>query len=228
MNDLPTELWAACAAAFSLGAAHALEVDHMVAVSAFVGGNPKLRPAIGFGVRWGVGHAAIVLIAGGLLAWSGITIPLATETWLEGLVGIALVAVGLWTWRNARRLHVHVPGDHGDHGHLHAHPASARHEHVHAHPHFSTMVGAVHGLAGTAPIVALVPVTLLPTLGSALLYLLSFGLGTIVGMGTYAGLAAFAVGRAAQSLRFARSLAFATSLLSVAVGAWWLARLAWD
>src|SRR6185503_1994191 len=110
----------------------------------------------------------------------------------------------------------------------HAHTESAHHDHAHAHPHFSTLVGAIHGLAGTAPIVALVPVTLLPTLGAALLYLLAFGLGTIAGMGTYAGLAAFAVGRAAQSLRLARSLAFATSLLSVAVGAWWLARLAWD
>src|SRR6267143_2383690 len=129
------ELWAAYAAAFALGTAHALEVDHMVAVSAFVGGNPRLVPAIGFGVRWGVGHSAVVLIAGGLLAWSGLTVPASAQPWLEAGVGLALVGVGLWAWFNAPRLHVHDPGHHGGHGHLHAHQAGqADHEHRHPHP----------------------------------------------------------------------------------------------
>src|SRR3989304_4730310 len=43
------ELWAAYAAAFALGAGHALEVDHMVAVTVFVGGRPRLGAAGGGG-----------------------------------------------------------------------------------------------------------------------------------------------------------------------------------
>lgn len=228
-----SELWAAYAAAFVLGTVHALEVDHMVAVSAFVGGNPRLRSAVGFGVRWGVGHAAVVLVAGGLLAASGIRVPDSAQSWLEAGVGLALIGVGVWAWRKARRLHLHGPEEHGGHGHLHTHGAGhAHHHHDHAsngeaprHAHLSTLVGAVHGLAGSAPVVALVPVTLMPNLGAALGYLLAFGIGTILGMGTYAMVAALAVGRAAESVRLARALAFGTASLSIAVGVWWLLRV---
>lgn len=223
------EIWAAYAAAIVLGAAHALEVDHMVAVSAFIGGNPRLAPAVGFGVRWGIGHSVAVFVVGGLLAWSGLTLPDSAQRWLELAVGLALVGVGAWAWFNARRLHVHAPAEHGSHGHLHAHvPGVTAHHHnpEHGHAHMLTLMGAVHGLAGTAPVVALVPVTLLPSVGAALGYLLAFGIGTTVGMGAYAGLASLAVGRAAaSSLRLARSLAYGTALLSMAVGLWWLVRV---
>lgn len=222
------EIWAAYAAAFALGTAHALEVDHMVAVGAFVGGNPRLAPAIGFGIRWGVGHSVAVLAAGALLAWSGITVPASAQQWLEAGVGLALVGVGAWAWLNARRLHVHVPAEHGSHGHLHAHVPGVTDQHhapEHRHAQLLTLIGAVHGLAGTAPVVALVPVTLMPSVGAAVGYLLAFGIGTILGMGAYAGLASLAVGRAASSLRFARALAYGTSLMSVGVGLWWLFRL---
>ncbi|MBI4421823.1 MAG: hypothetical protein HY560_13450 [Gemmatimonadetes bacterium] len=234
------ELWAAYATALTLGATHALEVDHMVAVSAFVGGNPRLGPAIGFGVRWGLGHATVVLLAGALLAWSGLEVPPPAQRWAEIAVGLALLGVGTWAWRNARRLHVHNPERHGGHAHLHAHAAAGNpHEHEHRHrgprlpaaqrhAHVSTLVGAVHGLAGTAPVVALIPVTLLPGLGAALGYLAAFGVGTTVGMGAYAALAALAVSHAASSLRVARLAAFGTAAASTAVGLWWLVSTASD
>ena len=226
--------WAAYATALTLGAAHALEVDHMVAVSAFVGGDPRLGSAVSFGVRWGVVHALVVLVVGSLLAGSGVTIPPPAQRWAEIGVGLALIGVGAWAWRNARRLHVHGPERHGGHAHLHAHSSIDNpHQHAHGHRrpegdpprrhgHGSTLVGAVHGLAGTAPVVALIPVTLMPSLGAALLYLFAFGLGTTIGMGAYAGLAALAVSRAASSLRLARLVAFGTATASGAVGLWWL------
>ncbi len=213
--------WAAYATALTLGATHALEVDHMVAVSAFVGGNPRLAPAISFGVRWGVGHSLVVLLVGGLLGWSWIIVPGPAQRWAEVGVGLALIGVGVWAWHNARRLHVHDPERHGGHAHLHAHPSVDNpHEHEprrhegdsqRRHAHLSTLVGAVHGLAGTAPVVALVPVTLMPSFGAAVGYLLAFGLGTTAGMGAYAALAALAVSRAASSHRLARVVAFGTA-----------------
>jgi ABC-type nickel/cobalt efflux system permease component RcnA len=219
-------------AAVALGAAHALEVDHMVAVSAFVGQQPRVGAATMFGVRWGIGHALVVLIVGGLLAWSNIGIPRGVDEWMELAVGLMLVALGAWVIHSARRLHFHKPSRHGGHAHLHAHsPEHHPHSHAHADPtkrhrHLSTIVGAMHGLAGTAPIVALIPVTLLPGTWSAVGYLVAFGMGTVLAMGIYAALAALAAQRAASSLKAARRVAVFTGVTSVVVGIWWILRAA--
>jgi len=225
-------LWASYAAAIALGAAHAIEVDHMVAVTAFVGGQPRVAAAAGFGLRWGLGHAGVVFVAGGLLAAARVRVPDPLMRWAELGVGLTLVALGLWAARRAARFHVHPPHDHGDHAHLHAH-GEATHPHGHQHHparpsarhrHLSTLVGAVHGLAGTAPIVALIPVALMPDLTAALAYLAAFGAGTAAAMAAYAALAALAVRRMASRPRGARILAFGTAGASAAVGLWWIAR----
>ena len=116
------QVWALYLTALALGAGHALEVDHMVAVTAFVGGRPHLGTAVGFGVRWGVGHSLAVLVAGTALALSGLHIPPGGQDWAELGVGVMLVALGVWAANAARRLHVHLPQDHAGHAHLHAHP----------------------------------------------------------------------------------------------------------
>jgi hypothetical protein len=220
----------------------------MVAVTAFVGGNPRLGPAASFGIRWGFGHALAVLVAGTVLAWSRLTIPVSVQHWAEAAVGLALIGVGLWAWSNARRLHLHDPQHHGGHAHLHTHLAGAElHEHLHAssesahshpgqprshgpadprHAHISTLVGAVHGLSGTAPVVALIPVTLMPSFAAAVGYLLAFGIGTTASMGVYAALAALAMSRAGTSVKLARIVAYATAAASLVVGVWWLVRSA--
>jgi hypothetical protein len=206
----------------------------MVAVTVFVGGQPWVTTAAGFGLRWGLGHAGVVFIVGGILAWTRVRVPDPLTHWAELLVGLTLVALGGWAALRAARLHLHRPGGHGDHAHLHAHPATAQaHEHGHLHHahgatvrhrHLSTLVGAVHGLAGTAPVVALIPVALMPSPSAALAYLGAFGAGTTVAMAAYAALAALAAGRAAGSPRGARLLAFGTAGASAAVGLFWIAR----
>lgn len=226
------ELWAAYATAFALGAGHALEVDHMVAVSAFVGGRPRLGAAMGFGARWAIGHSVVVLLVGGALALMGVRVPAAAHEWAELLVGVTLVALGVWASRAARRLHVHLPHDHAGHAHLHTHPpGSAPHAHEHRppadpgrrHRHLSTVVGAVHGLAGTVPVIALIPVTLMTSKTAAIAYLGVFSAGTILAMSGYAALAAAAVRRVAASARVARAVAFGTAAASFLVGLWWIA-----
>ncbi|UCG76294.1 MAG: hypothetical protein JSV95_03045 [Gemmatimonadota bacterium] len=230
----------------------------MVAVTVFVGQAPRAGKATLFGVRWGVGHAVAVLVAGGALAWSGLGVPAGAEVWAELGVGAMLVALGVWSLRAAHRLHLHRPQEHGGHAHLHAHradrhphhhaprpdseqaseeppgrPGGRGHEHAHRrgqrksrHGHLSTLVGAAHGLAGTAPVVALIPITLLPGLWPALGYLAAFGAGTILAMGLYAGLAALAARRASSSIRLARGIGLATGVASLAVGIWWIVRAA--
>ncbi|MGD2136426.1 MAG: sulfite exporter TauE/SafE family protein [Gemmatimonadales bacterium] len=223
-------LWHAYTAAFALGAAHAVEVDHMVAVTAFVGNRPRVEAAVGFGVLWGIGHSAVVLVVGGALVISGVTVPDAATGWAELGVGVMLVGLGIWALSAARRLHLHEPHAHGGHAHLHQH-GPHRHPHSHAHTdplrrhrHLSTLVGALHGLAGTAPVVALVPVTLMSGTWPALGYLMAFGVGTVLAMGVYSVLAAIAAARAASSVRVARGVAAVTALASFGVGIWWIVR----
>ena len=229
-----TDTWMALSAAFALGATHALEVDHMVAVTAFIGAKPRIGPALSFGIRWGLGHAVVVFAAGGLLVLTGVSVPGRVTGWAELGVGVMLIAVGVWAHLATRRLHVHTPHDHGGHAHLHSHSARQHpHNHSHvdpikSHRHLSTLVGAVHGLAGTAPVVALIPVTLMPNAWAALGYLAAFGVGTIVAMGFYSLLAAVAAARAAPSVKVARAVAGLTAGASIAVGVWWIFRAVSD
>ena len=222
-------LVAAYAAALALGATHALEVDHMVAVNAFVGNRPRVRAAVGFGVRWALGHGAVVLLVGVAIAATGVHIDESLMAWAEIGVGVVLVALGAWALRTAQRLHVHTPAEHGGHAHVHAHAPSA-HPHHHRdggigrHRHLSTLVGAAHGLAGAAPVVALMPVTMVEGFWAAIGYLAAFGAGTALAMGTYAGLAAAALERLGSSVRAARGIARTTAVASIVVGGWWIAR----
>lgn len=231
--------------AFLLGLIHAIEVDHMIAVTAFVSTRPALRAAAGFGARWGLGHSLAVLAAGGLLLATGLRWPAGYDAIGEGLVGVMLVAVGLWAMRRARKLHLHPPEEHGDHLHLHVH-GHAKAGHVHAHHHAPlppdfptsqthhhpapaargiTLVGMLHGLAGTSAVVALVPVTLMDRTTVGLGYLLAFGAGTMLAMTGYAVLAAVAMRQATEaSVRLGQKLGAFVGVGSVVVGAWWIVR----
>ena len=191
--------------AFVLGFLHAVELDHMVAVTAFVSRRPALLTALGFGLRWGLGHSIAVLAAGAILLATGLRWSPAMQPILEGAVGAALVAVGLWSLRAASNLHLHAPPEHGegDHG--------------------ITAVGLLHGLAGTSAVVALVPVTLLPGAGLGIAYLASFGVGVTLGMVVFAAIAAYAMRRTAgRSLRWGRRVASGVAMASLVVGLWWL------
>jgi sulfite exporter TauE/SafE len=147
--------------------------------------------------------------------------------------------------RRARKLHLHPPEEHGDHLHLHAHGhAKAGHVHAHRHPPLLpdfptsqphhhpapaargiTLVGMLHGIAGTSSVVALVPVTLMDRTAVGLGYLLAFGAGTMLAMTGYAVLAAVAMREATEaSVRLGQKLGAFVGVGSVIVGAWWVVR----
>jgi len=230
------------ATAFMLGFLHALEVDHMIAVTTFVTGRPALLSAVRFGLRWGIGHSAAVMVIGTVLLVTGVRWPAQYDTLGEGLVGIMLIGLGSWALRSSRALHLHPPEQHGDHAHLHAHrPPHAGdghehphrdqhvhhdgHEHRHQHGHGVTLVGLLHGLAGSGAAVALLPVTLIGRLDLGLIYLLVFGTGVTLGMVGYAMVAAFAIKRAAgRSVAAGQRLTRTVGALGVLVGAWWVWR----
>lgn len=219
-------------AALILGAVHALEVDHMVAVTVFTGLKPRMSAAARYGARWGLGHGLVVVLVGGLLAFLNVQLAERYFSWGELLVGVALIALGLWALKVRRQFHAHRPLEHDHHheslhGHLHAHPSQAAHHHNHIHnprrhhQHLPTAMGALHGLAGSAPVLALIPVTLLDTTTSALIYLTLFSVGTTASMTIYALLAAATVHGFGLSQQRVAWVTTAISLATIAVGIWW-------
>lgn len=211
------------ATALVLGSVHALEADHMAAVTSFAVRRPGIRESVRFGVRWSIGHGgAIVLIGTGLLLL-GIHLPEAAGLWLERLVGLVMVGLGAWTVRSARTLHAHAHVHDGGlvHGHLHSHAVHDGHDHRHT----ATAVGLLHGLAGSGSAVALIPLVGFESPVGGIFYLVLFSIGTIGGMALYGLLAGLVLGRAADgSVRLARLLARVTGVFTMVIGSVWLLR----
>ena len=219
-----------------LGFLHALEVDHMVAVTTFVSRRPSLGSAGRFGLRWGLGHSVAVLLAGGAVLATGVRWPERYDALGEGLVGLMLVGLGLWALAAARKLHLHSVEEHGGHAHLHVHGTVRAHGHAHADPRAAahahehggiTLVGLLHGLAGTTGVVALLPVTLTDRVGLGLGYLTAFGVGVTLAMTLFALAAAVAMRRAtSRSLVWGRRVVGLVGVSGMAVGLWWIAAAA--
>jgi cytochrome c biogenesis protein CcdA len=175
---------------------------------------------LGLGARWGAGHSLTILLLGSALVWSGARVPVGWEMLVERLVGATLIVVGLASiWRAGhapRRWHEHD-------GVRHAHaPAlrGMRHERDHR---ALLGIGMLHGVAGTGALVIAIPLSAGSTPAKSMVFLASFGLGTILAMSMVAALIGALLGRAARlSSGVERALRVAAGAGSIAVGTWWL------
>jgi len=180
---------------FVLGLKHALDADHLVAVSTIVGRERSMWKSSWVGAVWGMGHTASLFVAALAVIVLRISISPTVALSLEFCVGLMLMVLGADLLRRVVRgdvavhSHAHTHGDAEQHVHLHVHaPLGAVDGHAHhgvgRRPFF---VGLVHGLAGSAALMLFV----LSTISSpwaALLYVLIFGAGTIGGMLVMSGM----------------------------------------
>ena len=192
MFDTASPLWL-LAVGFALGARHALDPDHVVAVTTIVTRERTLARARMVGAMWGIGHSLTVFLVGGTLALFRVTVPDRVGLALEFLVAIMLVVLGAANLMRTRR-----PKP----------PSSAR----------PLAVGFIHGLAGSAAIAVLLSAAA-PTLLAAALYLLLFGAGTVAGMMLLTTMiAAPTVLLAGRYAGFGPRLRFASGVASVVLG----------
>lgn len=212
------------------GALHVLSgADHLAALLPLsVGQRGK---AFGLGVRWGIGHSAGVLVIGALAValrqWIDIG---AVEAWGERLVGVMLIALGVLGIRSAFRLEVHVHSHvHDDraHSHLHVHAADAHRAEggtpFHRHSHAAFLAGTLHGVAGTAHLLGVLPALGLPDARAGALYLIAFAAGTVGAMGTFAmaiGEGSALAGKRAPGVL--KGLMYAAGGAAIGVGVCWL------
>jgi hypothetical protein len=174
---------------FVLGLKHAVEADHLAAVSTIVSERKSLLSSSLVGGLWGLGHTISLLIAGVAVILLNFHISARIETALEFCVGLMLIALGFNALRKLRRgghLHFHIHKHGGKlHTHPHLHEASTRLEtqppHHHALSPRPLLIGMMHGLAGSAALMLMV----IPTIHApaiALVYVAIFGVGSIGGM----------------------------------------------
>lgn len=185
--------------------------------------RPSWRRALSLGARWGIGHSLTILLLGGVLVASGMRPPDAFEPLAERAVGVALVVIGALTVARAMRLHAHWHVHDGDcHWHLHSH-AGGRKGHDHSHRTLLG-IGMLHGVAGTGALVIALPVSVSASPGSAVGFLVVFGLGTVMAMALFGAAAGKLIAMAARvSLMWHRAAVGAAGIASAAVGVWWVA-----
>jgi hypothetical protein len=187
MNSLT--ITSALAFGFVLGLKHAVEADHLAAVSTIVSERNSLLSSTLVGGLWGVGHTVSLLIVGLAVILFKFEISAGTAQALEFCVGLMLVVLGANALRKLKR---------GGHLHLHVHRHGAR-SHVHPHIHHGApeadsqthhglrlgarpfLVGMVHGLAGSASLMLLVLSSISSPLVE-LVFIIIFGVGSIGGM----------------------------------------------
>lgn len=216
------------------GLKHATEVDHVVAVSTIVSEHRNLLRAALVGGLWGAGHTASLIVVGVVVLALQVAIPELVAGWLE--FGVALMIIGLGASAVARAIrrrsdiHVHKHRHDGtSHAHIHFHDHVTEHaEPVIAHSHAVTrigikplLVGAMHGLAGSAALTLLV----LTQIGSPMLgvlYLAVFGFGSIIGMLLMSGLVALPFVFSARKLTGVHyGLQAVAGVLSICFGVWY-------
>ena len=158
---------------FVLGLRHALDADHLAAISTIVTERRSMLSSLLVGAWWGFGHTLALLIAavGVLLLRYQMTDRMARG--LELCVGVMLVLLGANVLRTLARRGA---------SHTHDHTGVAPHSHadvrLEARP---LLVGMVHGLAGSAPLL-LLTLTVLASPLAAFSYIAVFGVGSMMGM----------------------------------------------
>src|SRR5215212_8341523 len=206
-----------------LGMRHALEPDHLAAVSTLVTGERNTRKAAMLGMCWGLGHTFALIVVGAGFVLLRTEMPVRVADALEFCVALMLVALGLRAIYLAARQGPTGPTHAHHHGHVvHTHQGTPAHIHIGAWTlaRRPLLVGAVHGLAGSGALTALV-LTTLPSTAARLTYMIVFGFGSTIGMAALSGVLGWPLARAGQHRGVALALSLAVGCASTALGLAW-------
>ena len=181
---------------FLLGIKHAIEPDHVIAVSTIASRTRSLWKSSLAGVYWGIGHTATLVLGGTLLLLFNTTI---TDQWamsLELVVGCMLIFLGIKTLL----MKTQKPEMTGNRRYIQ-----------------SGFIGFIHGLAGSAAMILLTMSTV-ETLWQGVVYILIFGFGTCAGMLCFTTVLGIPFVATKRQLSLNKRLTQLTGILSVGFG----------
>ena len=209
-----TALFTAGLLALALGLRHAVEPDHLAAMSTLVAGGRGKR-ALRLGAAWGLGHSLSLLVVGVTLASIRARAPGRFDDVFELAVAILLLGLGARSLMRAFTVgaaHAH------DHAHDHDHDGAPAH--VHLGPltvaRAPLLVGVMHGLAGSGALTVSAMASM-PSVGASIWFLACFGLGAMAGMSLITGLGGIAVEKLARAPKAASALLVLAGTLSLAL-----------
>jgi len=205
------------------GARHALEPDHLAALSTLVAERRTSRSAASYALSWGAGHALVLLAVGGILVVVRGHMPDRVVALFEFAVAVMLVLLGGSALRRAiaaGRSGTAVEHVHAFATHVHAGPADHLHLRGLTLARRPLLVGCVHGLAGSGALTALVLSQMKSTL-LAMVGIATYGGGAALGMAALAGLAGVPLAHLQHTRRGIPALLVATGTLSLGLGLLW-------
>ena len=258
-----------------LGMRHALEPDHIAAVSTLVTSERNSYKAALLGACWGLGHTFTLIAVGAGFVILRAEMPARVSDAFEFCVALMLIGLGLRAIYLAARqgpagtVHAHHHGrvahvHQGAPAHIHIgawtlarrpllvglgiraivlavrqgtigpahthHHGDVVHRHAGATPHVHVgrwtlarrplLVGAVHGLAGSGALTALVLATLTST-AARITYMTLFGFGSTLGMAILSGLLGWPLAKLGANRTMTRALSVAVGCLSIGLGIVW-------
>lgn len=158
-----------------LGMLHAFDPDHVAAVGGMSAGHHK-HPVWLFSLHWSMGHGAALIVVALFVFLLGTAIPERLSAYAEKSVGFVLILIGgLALYRIVRERLQEQPRQ----------PASLA----------APVVGLLHGTAGSAPLLALIPLAQLSQPVVGVLYVVFFSLGVLFAMSAFGFLITFGLQR---------------------------------
>lgn len=206
-----------------LGMRHALEPDHLAAVSTMVSRERSSLRAAWLGLCWGIGHTTSLVVVGALLILLRTEMPASMTNVFECAVGVMLVGLGIRAVALASQQGPDGPLTVHRHGTLvHQHAAGASHVHIGdwTLARRPLLIGMVHGLAGSGTLTALVLATI-PTAPARVAYLVLFGAGSTLSMAAMSGLLGWPLARLGTHQAVARGVSLVVGIATMVLGVTW-------
>ncbi len=201
---------------FILGIRHAIEPDHVIAVSTIASESKKLWQASLAGVFWGIGHTFTLFVFGLTMILLKNDIPDKWSMSLEFLVGIMLVYLGIVSMLTFKKGKGSGRSSHAKQEHQEVNKKSSYLK--------SLFIGIIHGLAGSAAMILLTMSTV-ESVWQGALYIIIFGMGTIIGMLIFTTIIGIPFVLSSKRVALSRTLVFTTGVISTVFGLYYMYNL---
>jgi hypothetical protein len=207
---LDVDLFSVVILGMMVGVFHAFDADHVVAMATLVNQKAQKRQVLKYAIKWGSGHGGILLILGCLLAFVGVELPAWFVHYSEIMVGVLLVYLGIRLWMFLKNNSPSFDQNSSNH----FMQKNIKHDHA---PLF---IGMLHGVAGSAPVLALLPNMLE---SQFLLHIGLFSLGCLLGMFCFGiALGTFQTYVKQTNAGMANVFARVLSVTSIGLGTYWV------